>query len=209
MRKVKIVGAVFCAALAIGVVAASSASAAQWLLNGAAITKATPATTSGTWLLLGLSFFGTVKTHVICNGKLIGTVGPGSADEVSEVQSLTGEKNTINCEMDHNELGGCPGALLVLVTAEKLPWTSKLEAGIVDKFGNAAFKVECTLSGGSKSSELCEGPSVTKKLVNVSTGVEGEIENALSSKCNTSGTVSHVFASGITVDNEGGVLSVS
>jgi hypothetical protein len=154
----------------------------------------------------GLQFFGTIKTTVECNGKLIGTVGPNAEDEVTEVTDLNGNKPPLNCKV--TELGPCSGNLLALVTPENLPWKTELlepaPGEIVDHFkdggkGKPAFSVECTLSDMSKATELCEGTVLTDALVNETGGiVGGSVLNSLSEKCNKAGGESHVNAKGTT-----------
>jgi hypothetical protein len=218
MRKMQVLGAVFFAVLAFVTISVASASAAQWLVGGKAITTAQHAVTEGKWLLLALSFGGFVKTHVTCNGVLLGTVGPGAKDEVSKVYGLTGEsETTINCTVLSAELGACSGSTLALVKAEHLPWATELlepKAGeFVDHFkssgaGLPAFSVECTLSNSTKFTELCEGEVLTDALTNEPGGVFGKELNQLSSKCKTAGNVGHVEGEG-EVKTLSGTLSVS
>jgi hypothetical protein len=218
MSKIKVLGAAFFAVLAFGAMSAANASAGEWLLNGAKITTAVHAVTEGTWLLLALGFGGFSVTHVICNGKLLGTVGPGVKDEVTKVESLSGA-TTVDCEVLHSELGICSGSLLALVKAINLPWATELllpsGTEIVDHFTSTVagkevgFEVECTTGTGGKFKESCEGNVLTKPLSNVTGGVLGEILNALSKSCSGgTGTVGHTYGHGVTTSLSG-TLSVS
>jgi hypothetical protein len=218
MRKVQVLCAAFLAALAASAISAASAPAAQWLVNGAKITTAQHSVTEGKWLLLALAFGGFVKTHVTCNGVLLGTVGPAAADTVTKVYGLKGEtETTIDCTVLSTELGACSGSTLALVKAEHLPWASTLSEPkaneIIDKFessgaGLPAFSVECTLSNGTKFTELCEGEVLTDALKNNIGGVGGKELNQLSSKCNTAGNVGHTEGEG-EAKTLSGTLSVS
>lgn len=206
MRKVRIIGAAFFAVLAFGVISASASAAPEWYKNGAKLTVKEEAVTKGTWTLEGLGIFG-IKLKVECNGELVGTVGPGGADEITEVKDLTG-KTLLDCKLVEKAL--CETGTLALVEAEKLNWTSALETsgtGVIDKFGTAAFDVRCLLSGGSWSLELCEGPSNSDLLVNLSDGtVDGEVLKANSTKCNNSSNTAHTSANGKTSLVHGGTL---
>jgi hypothetical protein len=215
MRKIRILGVAFFAVLAFGAIAATNASAAQWLINGAAITTAQHVTTEGTWLLRGLGFFGS-EIHVVCNGILLGTVGPGDKDLVSAVTDLEGHAN-LHCEVLSTL---CEGKL-ALVLAENLPWETLLLEPKANEFidhfkedlsepkGKPAFLLECTLPLGVKSKELCESTEIlTHALQNVTGGVLGEILEELSTKCTNANTVSHISGHGI-VKALTGTLTVS
>jgi hypothetical protein len=227
MKKIHIFGAAFFAVLAFGVVsAANSVAAPKWLLNGAAITSPQHALTEGKWLLLGLANpEGKTITHIACSGVLLGTVGPGATDEVTKVYGLGGVTETnINCEVLHGELGSCTGALLALIEAENLPWKTELllVAGtmeLVDHFtagpnGEPAFLLRCTGPFGVAVRALCLALSIlTDALQNRTTGVFGQILNALSFSCPLQdpvnvGLVSHIYAEGLTKTLTG-TLSVS
>jgi hypothetical protein len=213
MRKVKALGAVCVVALAFGAVSASNVLAVGWLLNGAAIVTNVPFHGEGRWLLLGLSLFGFVKTHFVCSVKISGTVGPGAAGQITKIEGLKGETGAITCENLHGELGGCSGSLLGLHTFKHLPWNMKLETGIKDTLessgsGEPAASIECTLSGGSKSTKECEGNITSNNLINGASGVEAEVSNVLSKPCRTSGTVFHWFFSWL-FSSSSGTLSVS
>ena len=219
MRKVQMICAVCLALSAFGVGLTVSASAAQWLLNGAAITAAQHSITEGKWLLLMLALAGFAKTHIICNGVLLGTVGPGAKDEVKKVYGLRGESEIIiDCTVLSTELGACSGSSLALVDAEHLPWATQMlepkSGEFVDHFtssgsGLPAFRLECTLANGTPLIELCEGELLTDAITNdIGGGSSGKMLNQLSAKCNTAGTVAHTDSEGLT-NTLSGTLSVS
>jgi hypothetical protein len=226
MKKIKILGALL-AVLAFGAVSAASAVAVpKWLLAGKEIAAATHAVTEGKFLLLGLSLKPTVSTHIVCNGTLLGTVGPGGADLVEKVFGLKGEsEKRVNCEVLHSELGECTGSLLALLEAENLPWKTELllpvgTTEIVDHFlaepngGNPAFLLLCTGAFGVEIKILCLSKNIlTKGLVNRAEGVFGTILNELSESCPlqdpvNAEVVSHITAEGL-VKALAGLVSVS
>jgi hypothetical protein len=225
MRKIKILAALF-AVLALGAVVASSAFAAdEWLVGGnlIALGGSFPAVTKGTWLLLALSFGGFVKTHVVCNGELLGTVrglnasGKGT-DTVTEIHNLLlTQLKKITCEVLPSEKGPC-STTLALVEGIHLPWLSELilktgDTSPRDLFssggsGLPGFKVECATSTGTFE-ETCEGNVETDPLSNTAKGVSGNILNQLSEKCAAgTGTVAHVYGTGEVTEPGGSTLAV-
>jgi hypothetical protein len=225
MSKIKILGALL-AVLAVGAITVTSAFAAdEWLVGGKliALGGSFPAVTTGKWLLLALSFGGFVKTHVVCNGELLGTVnglnasGKGT-DTVTEIHNLTlTQLKTITCEVLSGEAGPCSTSL-ALVTALNLPWLSELVLKTGDTTprdlfssggkGEPGFEVSCA-SGGGTFKETCNGNVETEQLTNEAGGtVGGTINNQLSKTCGGAGNVGHTTASGV-VSSTAGTLSTS
>ena len=222
MRKIKILG-VLLAVLAFSAIAVTSAFANdEWLIGGKLVTAPSAAVATGSWLLLALSFDGFIKTHVVCNGELLGTVNALNAsgkgtDTVTEIHNLSlTQLKTVTCEVLSSEKGAC-GGTLALFTAIHLPWLSELVLKTGDTkprdffssggTGAPGFEIECT-TGVGKLKETCEGDVETEQLANGAGGVSGTIDNLLSEKCGVSGNVGHFTASaeGRTV---GGVLATS
>jgi len=209
MRKAKILGAALVAVIAFAALSAGSASANQWLKNGAAIATKEPAVTKGTWKIIASTLFGG-KITLECNGELRGTVGPGAEDEVTAATDLAGKK-VIDCKILTNTTP-CMGTL-TLVEAEHLPWKTKLAGTLEDFFessgaGKPAFDVKCELSTGSFTLELCEGNVKSDTLKNITGGVEGRVLKVKSEKCNGFGNSSEVEANG-TTSLSSGTLTVS
>jgi hypothetical protein len=207
MRKVKIGVALF-AVLAFGAISAASASAAPlWLKGGASITKQELAETTGTWTLTGHGIFGIGELEVECMGRLIGWVGPGNEDLVTEATELTNHNKLINCKVIKESVAKCLTSL-ALVEGEHLPWKTELleNAGkeVSDDFksdgnGVPAFRVLCELSSGKFTEELCEGIVKTDTLINLGSGkVEGKVLKVASEKCKGSGNTAEVSAAGET-----------
>lgn len=93
MKKIHALGLTLLAVFAFSVVAAATASAEttlQFLAAGAAIATALASKTTGE-LTLGSTNGGGlgIKVKVLCSGILTGTVGPGAADTVTGLLSLT------------------------------------------------------------------------------------------------------------------------
>jgi len=77
-----------------GAISVASASAVPlWLKGGASITKQELAETLGKWKFTSHGIFGTGEFEVECNERLIGWVGSGDEDLVTEMTGLTGRSN--------------------------------------------------------------------------------------------------------------------
>jgi hypothetical protein len=217
MRKVQILGAVFFAALALSAVVASAAFAEdQWLINGLAVSEAKSVVAEGKGLNRLLPIIGS-NIHLVCDFKVIGTVGPKGLGTVTNVTDLSG-KTPINCELLHSELGLCTGSLLDLTKAINLPWHTQLllltdqtlfvDDVLLETGKTPGYEVSCTGAFGETIKETCEGGGTTDDLTNLTGGVMGSVLNQLSDKCGISGNVSHVEGQGETKALVG-TLSVS
>lgn len=210
-----IICAAFFAVLSVGAIAASSALATDEWEVGAKLVGATESDSTvveGKWLLLALGFFGTVKIHIECSGKLIGTVGGLNAngkgtDTVTAIEGLSGEKGTIKCTILSGEAGPCVVSAGALVTGVNLPWKTELflEAGDTtprDAFtastGEPGFTLECKESSGSTLKETCEGNVKSNQLTNEANGtIKGVIPETNTKKCNNGTNTGHVKGEGI------------
>jgi hypothetical protein len=202
MRKTAVFGAVFAAVLAFGVIATSAASATdEWLVGGVLVGLAAKVSVvgEGSWLILLENFGAAGLTHVVCSGKLIGTVnglnpsGRGT-DTITAFEGLNGEKGTVNCEVLHTQAGPCTGSLLALVSPMNLAWLTELllVSGDVtpsDMFasggrGTPGYRVECTLTNGTLAVAECEGIPETEQLKNETNGtVTGVVAEKEMTKC--------------------------
>lgn len=105
-----------------GIVAASSFAAPEWLLKAAKLSTEEPSVNEGKIVIHHEGGLGGTM-EIECDGKFIGTVGPGAKDKITEVQSLTGEKDLIVCtQLTSNS--DCPAKLTVHVI--HLPWDTEL-----------------------------------------------------------------------------------
>jgi hypothetical protein len=219
MRKIQIL-AVLCAVCAFSAIVVASASAAspEWLLNGAAIGTAIPVETTGE-LTLDVLLLGVLAVAVDCSGIFVGTVGPGAADLVTAILSLTkveiGKElvgTGLSCEVLTSSFSEC-GAVggLAEVWPDNLPWVTTLElvgtTEILDDFPTTSgYHVLCP---GGKTN-LCVGLAQAVMTNEPGGGVFGEFTESTNEESCTLGT-GHVgsIGQGLTAPTEGGTLTVS
>jgi hypothetical protein len=223
MRKSYAFGLALMAIFSMGAIISSAASAevALWLHNGADITTGTLATQStGLLELTDLGATGGAVT-VNCDGILDGWVGPEGLDEISEVLTLGGVKNTenlIECEVVTGKEGACQTSMLANVIPKGLPWLSQLElmatgaeeyldvvTSAAPKFG---YKVICLTILGETPDE-CLQETATQTLKNVTGGVEGVSKEEETGTCTIGGKKGDISGSGLTTLNNGETLTVS
>jgi hypothetical protein len=212
MRKIQTVGLALVAVLAMSAVAVASASAAEWLLNGAKITAATSAPSEGALTLEDTKApGGAVKVE--CSGKFVGTVGPLAADSITEVLSLTGT-STISCTIITH--GACEGTTAE-VKGIHLPWTTELLLATETEFrddivsgtgGEPGYTVVCKTILGNVT-DTCTGKTSSEEL-NVTGGVEGIFEaKSEKANCSLGGTGSGVILGKGISKTASGTLTVS
>jgi hypothetical protein len=210
MKKIQMIILSLVAVTALGAMAASAYGASEWLLNGSPITTADSVETSGS-LILEDSASGTGPVE--CSGIFVGTVGPGAADKVTEVLSLTKTAPPLDCHA-----AACESELAE-VTPIHLPWTTKIVLNgelFVDDFEPVAGKVPgytVTCKIFFTITDTCEGLAGAD-LKNVASGVEGTFEvdavNNPKGNCSIGGAGSgQVTGKGVTVPVGGGTLTVS
>jgi len=198
---------------------------AEWLLNGSAIVTADLVEIPGTLALVNLDAGGVgITSELLCTGILVGTVGPMSADLITEVLNLLNEKtveplatgpalectNSKNCES--------PKAW-----AEGLPWETEAElleetAGtfFADYLLNGEYVAECTILG-IKAEELCTAPVTAIELTNEAVGTVKsvfsdpfqELAGFKLGTCGTNAEVAEVAGEGQITPVGGGTLAVS
>ncbi|HEV3095302.1 MAG TPA: hypothetical protein VGY30_12440 [Solirubrobacteraceae bacterium] len=225
MRKIQILGGLF-VMLTFSAIATTSAIAAdEWLVGGSsvAVGAKVAVVTGEKWLLLALGFGGFIKTHIVCNNELLGTVnglraGGQGTDTITEVHNLAlTQSKKITCEALSGERGPCSTSV-ASVEEINFPWLSELTLKTGDTTprdafssggsGAPGFRVECATATG-KFEETCEGNLETEQLKNEAGGiVGGEIKNALSSKCAVVSNVAHITTTGTTKTENGETLSV-
>ncbi|MGN6373769.1 MAG: hypothetical protein ACTHM1_12420 [Solirubrobacteraceae bacterium] len=171
MRKIQI-WMTFIAVIAFGAFAGASASATQWLFKNEPI--GTPHASNHIETLELIKEGGSLGSgSVKCSRVLVGTVGPGAKDEVTEVTSLDGtEKNLIKCE---RVTGFCFSPVM---HALKLPWKTELllDNGVTwDMIIGGEWEYSCVIG-----SVACKGEEETKFLKNISTGAEFGFEGEAS-----------------------------
>ncbi len=188
MKKIHILS-VAVVMLAVGTVGVVSASAAEWLAEGKGITAALAMTTVGEFTIgstNGLKLG--IKSAVLCSGSLIGTVGPGAADQVAEVLSLAGVKVTLAAPLTCTEVETCTTSEVAPVN---LPWlTTLLDAThdlLVDSVsGEPGWEIVCKTSLGTVE-ETCTTLTQTITLENDAT--EKDVLGAFFKEVNGSCTI--------------------
>jgi len=187
MKRFQLLGLMLVAMFAIGVVAASAASAVEFLLadwlttGGASVNTAQPADQEGELELEDEKVLG-LKVKILCSGILDGTVGSAASNGEDEITKLLGLSTPhvdageplvgpgITCTNVAN-CGGTPR-----VWAEGLPWKTLAELMVdgaetffVDLLLNGMYYSECTVLG-TKVEDLCEAAEVSTKLTNEANG---------------------------------------
>jgi hypothetical protein len=229
MKRSQMLFILFIAVLGLGAIGASSASAvtllAEWLLNGSAIVTPDLVEIPGELNITDLDAGGVgITSELLCTIIFDGTVGPGSADLITEVLTLTGVKmveplatgaalectNSKNCES--------PKAWY-----EGLPWETEAElleqtAGtfFADYLLNSAFVSECTILG-IKAEELCTAPVMAIELTNEAAGTVKwvfsdpfqELAGFKLGECGSHAEVTEVAGTGQITPVGGGTLAVS
>jgi hypothetical protein len=142
---------------ALSAVAASGASAHEWLtLAGAKVGKTESATTVYSIRLETEkipSLFGGGELTVLCMGEFLGTVGANGTDAIASFESLTDtEVNKLKCEVNGSTNTICKAGTPVTTEPVNLPWSTKLvliTAGFIfdditaEKGGKFGYKVTC------------------------------------------------------------------
>jgi len=227
MKKLYAVSLALVAVFALSALTASSAFAvtllAEWLLNGGVIATPDLVEIPGELTLVNTNGGGLgVKVEILCSGILDGTVGPGSADLITELLNLAGEKigeglgtlelvctNTLNCTNPK-------------VWAEGLPWETEaelLEQGTEVFFSDYLLKgqylAECTILGVAVE-ELCEAGITATELKNEGNNVINTFSDAFQElagfklgACGGRAETAEVKGPGTITPVGGGTLAVS
>jgi len=191
VKNTHMLGAMVLAAFALCAVMASMASAAEWLVDGAAITALQSTETIGELKLVaeGEPIIGTVE--VTCSGILDGTISPAGLDEVTELLSLTGtaisKTGLTGTSLPCTNTSKCTTPE---VWAVNLPYSSKLESTTDDDTSVAAgigFEVKCKGIIGEPSDTCTQalGLATLEASGSVLLGTTNEIKT---SNCTTAGT---------------------
>jgi len=228
MKKFQILGVALIAIFAFSVVAATASAVefllAEWLWEGKPITAALAVEMEGELLLEDTkTLIG--KVDILCSGVFLGTVGPSSADEITELLTLglvaiplTALSGTgLECENSEH----CEKAK---VWAEELPWKTEAELMVdgtetffVDLLLLGKYYAECTVLG-TKIEDLCSAPTVAVKLTNEAAGtVDAEFSDAFQElaglvlgECTQGGKESAIVEGLATIlHTTGGALAVS
>jgi hypothetical protein len=176
MKKIHVLGIGVLAMLVVGIMSVASASAAEWLANGAVIGAAKASTTTGEILLRNTNAGGLgLNVEVLCSGSFDGTVGPGKNDTIEKVLSLSGVEVTLAAPLACTNEANCSSPQ---VSAVGLPWKTELTSLTTDKIttATAGWEIDCTTIFGLIE-ETCTG-SVTSKVSNSGAEVLGSFSEA-------------------------------
>jgi hypothetical protein len=191
--------------------AATSASALQWLLDGRPIEGTVHVHSSGSMLLADLAA-PRGGTYMECEGSGEGSIGPLAHDEIT---SITAEK----CKFQTGRNGECEAGKTVTARAVNLPWLTLLvtvggeirDDILPSKAGkNPGWNIECTVLEVFKVQDECTGASASLLMSNVAGGVVATSSEEARASCSL-GTASSGMAIGSPlVENPGGhTISVS
>jgi hypothetical protein len=224
MRKLCQFGAGLLAVLAFGALAASPASAiefllAEWLVNGPI--SAELETNTEAELLVEETVIG-IKIAALCSEILDGTINQNGEDLVTELLDILGNPIDMTILVEPGLLcanvQNCPEPL---VWADNMPWRTKLELMDVgteiffaDLFFNAGFHLVCM---GNGTSDLCEAAESVAKVTNEAAGLDEEFSEAFTelaglklANCTTAGAEKGILEGlGLVLVTLGGTLLAS
>jgi len=183
MLRIQMIGLALVAALAMSVVAASSASAAHlWLIGGKLVASPVKIHSKGLLLLTDHNPMGSasLETVIHCKGFDDGFVGPHALDLVLAITAeLLGTNPRITCTFD--KAGGCEASTAPLALAINLPWHTEIylegstvrDMIVADGAGEPGYKVVCKAPLFGMITDECKAPLGNTGLANVAGGVEG------------------------------------
>jgi hypothetical protein len=187
MSKFKNIVFVLIAVFAFCVAAVASASANEWLWNGATVTTALAVSIAGELLLEDME----TGTAVLCSGKFEGTIEEANKDLITGVEGLKGERTDLSglsepIECVWETAGLCETAMLPLVLPIHLDWltvldliSSTLWIDLITEGegGLPGFTILNCLVAGFEVTDTCEGATGVD-LKNTETDIEAEfLEN--------------------------------
>lgn len=227
MRKIQVVMLALFAVFAVSAMASATASAAELLSEGAAITALLFIAISGELLLEDMKASILGNPDLLCNGILDGMIeSGGKLGFIEEALTLNGENlesNMLDCT-DHNNLCSKGEAEKTLVAAQGLPWHFEiLSVGgkdtleLLNETGKVpSYEATCETSLGTLK-DLCEtetGTTTNAPLANEAAGLLAEFsENetiTAPGKCSLGGAQGGLLAGdGIITDPSGGALTAS
>jgi hypothetical protein len=229
MKRSQILPILFIAVLGLSAIGASNASAvtllAEWLLNGAAIVTSDLVEIPGELIFADRDAGGVgITSELLCSIIFDGTVGPSSADLITEALTLTGVKvveplatgeplactNSKNCESPKAWTEGLPFE----TEAELLEQTAG--TFFADYLLNFALVSECTILG-IKAEELCTASVMAIELTNEAAGTVKwvfsdafqELAGFKLGTCGSNAEVTEVLGTGQITPVGGGTLAVS
>jgi hypothetical protein len=195
MTRIKMLGLMVVAVFSLSAVAASTASALEWLDNGHPITNpilVLLVNTGGAFHLGDLAATGG-STEIECEGHGHGLVGPGPNDTIHSITATA-------CKFVSGKNGSCEASKGVTAKAVHLPYITRLltVAGVTRDMtegtgGGAGYNVECTVAGIFKVQDECTTNTGDPKITNNTNDVISTFEANEKASCtqgnSTSGMV--------------------
>ncbi len=175
MRCIRTLGLTVVAVFALSAVAASTASAIQWLGNGHLIGEPILVLSLGPLLLADLAATGG-PVAIACTGRNHGTVGPEARDLILSITATS-------CSFE--EHGACMVTPDPIATAVHLPWVTRLltiggvTRDMIESSGNGTpgWRVDCMTLLGLVQDE-CTSTEGNPKIENMSGGDIAELFEA-------------------------------
>jgi hypothetical protein len=169
MKTIKTLSAVCTVVFALVALTATAASAHEWQIRRAPLTKSVKVSQTATYTFEDRD----VGAQFTCELEEKGTVGPGAVGQITSIK-----------EVSCSEIKGCQGPT---IEALYLPWNTELttfEGGVgnhIKSPKDAEWKWKCQIIGGEKRTEYCE-VAPTMKVTNLAErGVEESISSAQTS----------------------------
>lgn len=183
MLRIQMIGLTLVAMLAMGVVAASSASAAEhiWLINGKLIVGVIKTQTLELFLATDHNPIGSASNEVVvhCHRYGVSIIG---FHLFGLIEKLTAERlgtnDKVTCAFDKQ--GGCESSPAPLLLAVNLPWRTELylngtevrDMVVSDGAGNPGWRVTCKAPLLGMITDECTTALTSTALANVAGGVE-------------------------------------
>jgi hypothetical protein len=185
MLRIQMIGLALVAAVAMSVVAASSASAAHlWLIGGKLVSSEVKVHSTGLLLLTDDTPPVGGPTQIHCKGFDDGTVGPHALDLVLAITAeLLGTNDKIPCTFD--KAGGCEASPAPVALAIGLPWHTELYlqgTEVRDHItsstagGKIGWKVTCKAPLLGTVTDECLNTLTSVAVANVAGGVQGAFD---------------------------------
>lgn len=140
MKKIHALALALVAVFAFGALSVASASALEWLIDGAAVTALTSTEGIGTLVLEDSK----IGLKMACNGVLDGSVGPNGEDEITEIL-VGGVATSLAKPIVCTGLGGCGSP--AEAAGEGLPWHTQLAGTSEDTISSATYWSMCNVLG--------------------------------------------------------------
>ena len=175
MRKIKAILLALAAVSALSAMLSASASATQWLINGASLVGTLAVSIGETLLLEDMG--APVKLDILCTGFFDGSITAPNLDLITEVLNLAKVKEVpLDCEVDNNA-GTCENNL-ALLTPIHLPWATEL---LLVSGTTTLWLDDLTGTGGEPGYELlCESSLLGDIKDTCSGNTSADVENTAS-----------------------------